>query len=249
MQKLITVITATYNAGKTLERCILSVIEQKGNDIEYIIADGASTDNTMDVVRKYQSSIDCVISEPDRGVYDAWNKALRHAHGKWILFLGADDFYEPDAFDLYRGILDANECSDIDIVSAKCRLINSQGKELRIFGNAYDWDQFRHGTNCLSHGTTLHNRKLFSELGDYDLRFDVNADFEFLLRKRMKALFLDHIILNMQDGGISYSSKGIYQSFLVKRFHHSADVLHDVYYLVKGLSGFYVRRFLWRLTK
>ena len=247
--RLITVITASYNAADTIERSILSVVSQKTDDIEYIIIDGNSRDDTMKIVEKYKNSIDYTISEPDKGVYDAWNKGLAAAHGEWIVFLGADDFYEPDTFKKYRDFILSHNIDGIDIISAKCRLLHPEGEELRIFGQKYEWNKFRHGTNCVSHGTTLHNARLFKELGNYDIRFNINADFEFLLRRPMKALFIDAIILNMQDGGLSYSAKGIIQSYQVKKHRHSGDVFHDTYFLLKGLTGFYLRRLLWKITK
>ena len=247
--KLITVITASYNAADTIERSILSIINQKADDIAYIIIDGNSKDDTMKIVERYRDRIDYAISEPDKGVYDAWNKGLTAAHGQWIVFLGADDFYEPDTFKKYRDFINSHDVTDIDIISAKCRLINAQGKELRILGQKYEWRKFRHGINCVAHGTTLHNAKLFKELGNYDIRFNINADFEFLLRRPMKALFIDSIILDMQYGGLSYSAKGIIQSYQVKKYRNSADCFHDNYYLLKGLTGFYLRKLIWKITK
>lgn len=248
-KKLITVITASFNAADTIERTILSVICQKKDDIEYIIADGASRDETMSVINRYREKIDHVISEHDNGVYDAWNKALKYAHGEWIIFLGADDFYEPDTFDTFRDFINSYDTANVDLISAKCRLINYKGKELRTFGKAYNWELFRNGNNCLAHGATLHNVKLFAELGRYDIHFNINADFEFLLRRKMNGLFIDKVLLNMQEGGISYSANGLIQCYRIKRYRKSSDTVHDIYYLIKGLTGFYLRKFFWDITK
>lgn len=91
----ITVVTVTYNAEKFLEPTLNSVIRQQYDDLEYIIIDGKSTDGTMDIVQRYRSSISLVISEPDKGIYDAMNKGLMNATGEWIIFMNAgDSFYD-----------------------------------------------------------------------------------------------------------------------------------------------------------
>lgn len=248
IEKLITVITATYNAGATLERCIQSVLCQKTSDIEYLVVDGASTDNTLEIIDKYREGIDIVISEPDKGVYDAWNKALALCHGKWIMFLGADDYYVDNIFSMYKQFLATKETENIDLVSAKCQLINANEVPLRVFGAPYKWQEFRN-KNRLSHGSALHNRKLFDEVGKFDIRYNISADYELLLRKKLNALFMDEVVIYMQDGGMSYSADGLIQTFMVKHARHSSDLPHDIYYLIKGLTGFYLRKIFWSITK
>lgn len=88
MKKIISIIIATYNAEKTLKRCLSSIISQKNDQLELLIIDGGSVDRTMDIVKDVSQSIDVIISEPDKGLYDAWNKALRLATGEWIMVFG-----------------------------------------------------------------------------------------------------------------------------------------------------------------
>jgi glycosyltransferase involved in cell wall biosynthesis len=88
---LITIVTVVLNGNNDLESCILSVLRQKCDNLEYIILDGGSTDGTLDILRKYENSIDYWVSEPDRGIYDAMNKAVYLARGRWVYFLGCDD--------------------------------------------------------------------------------------------------------------------------------------------------------------
>lgn len=89
---LVSVITVTYNAEKFIENCIKNVIGQKLNNVEHIIVDGISTDGTVSIIKNYESHIAYFLSEADAGIYDAMNKAVRFCKGRWILFLGADDF-------------------------------------------------------------------------------------------------------------------------------------------------------------
>lgn len=85
------IITVSYNAVQSIEETILSVINQNYNNIQYIIIDGLSNDGTMEIITKYQSKISHIISEPDKGIYDAMNKGMKVADGDFVLFLGADD--------------------------------------------------------------------------------------------------------------------------------------------------------------
>ena len=90
---LVTVITACYNSGNFLEDAVLSVINQTYKPIQHIIIDGKSSDNTLEIIKKYQNNISMWISEPDSGYADAWNKGLRYAKGDIVGMLNADDMY------------------------------------------------------------------------------------------------------------------------------------------------------------
>lgn len=98
---LITVVTVSYNAASTIEGTILSVINQTYSNIEYIIIDGGSTDGTVDIIKKYSDKISYWVSEPDKGIYDAMNKGIAKATGKWINFMNAGDtFYDEKVIDI-----------------------------------------------------------------------------------------------------------------------------------------------------
>ncbi|MCM1759079.1 glycosyltransferase, partial [Bacteroides ovatus] len=132
MKKIISIIIATYNAEKTLKRCLSSIISQKNDQLELLIIDGGSADRTMDIVKDVSHSIDVIISEPDKGLYDAWNKALRLVTGEWIMFLGADDYLLEGAIDVYWNYLKTHTWEGVDIITAQSQLIDDKGKYLRI---------------------------------------------------------------------------------------------------------------------
>ena len=89
----VTVVTVTYNAAESLEKTILSVLQQNYSNVEYIIIDGGSTDGSVEIIKKYSDKIAYWVSEPDRGIYDAMNKGIRKATGEWINFMNAGDLF------------------------------------------------------------------------------------------------------------------------------------------------------------
>ena len=95
-QPLISIVTVVLNGAQTLEKSMQSVFQQKFNDYEYIVIDGGSSDGTLEILQKYDRHITYWLSEPDKGVYDAMNKAIKIAQGEWIYFLGADDYLTCD---------------------------------------------------------------------------------------------------------------------------------------------------------
>ena len=108
MDKKISIITATYNAELVFEDLVNSIIPQKTNDIEFIVIDGGSKDNTLNIMKKYNSNIDYWISEQDNGIYDAWNKGIRVSTGEWIMFLGADDILHQNTISDYIKVINKN---------------------------------------------------------------------------------------------------------------------------------------------
>jgi len=87
----VTIITAVYNGASLLQETIQSVIDQSSDDMEFLVIDGGSTDGTLDILRRYDAVLDLWVSEPDNGIYDAFNKGVALAKGEWVIFLGAGD--------------------------------------------------------------------------------------------------------------------------------------------------------------
>lgn len=116
----VSVLTVVRNGEATLRRAIESVIGQLGEYAEYVIVDGASTDGTLDIIRAYEDRLACWLSEPDRGIYDAMNKALSLARGDWVIFLGADDELKPSLQAVTRELTDPNAVyyGDVEIAAS-----------------------------------------------------------------------------------------------------------------------------------
>ncbi len=200
---LVTVITATYNAAKYLPDAIQSIREQDYGNIEYIVVDGASTDGTVDVIRANEDIIDRWISEPDTGIYAAWNKGVRLARGEWIAFLGADDIYCAGAIEAYMNAIRCCRDNPPHYISSRVNL--TLGREvLRTVGQRWNWRAFRKRMN-VAHVGSLHHRSLFEQYGLFDESYRICGDYEFLLRpgSNLRAAYVGAITANVSIAGIS----------------------------------------------
>lgn len=172
----ISVITVVRNGEQCIEKTIQSVLHQTYKNIEYIVVDGASTDNTLKIIRKFDHKIDKIVSEPDKGIYDAMNKGWRLATGDYVLFMnGGDRFYQDDSIEM---IFSQKQTCDIvfadgiaDVYNTKHPLpINSSGKiELYKF----------FCSTSLCHQATFIRRSLLNKIGGYSLDFKIISDHYF----------------------------------------------------------------------
>jgi glycosyltransferase involved in cell wall biosynthesis len=201
-----TVITAVRNGGAAMEQTIRSLGAQTFRNFEYIVLDAGSTDGTVGLLRRSSGLIDYWRSEPDSGIYDAWNKGLALARGRWISFLGAGDEYYPDALDQYADFLARSGRADaLRYVSSKVDL--AQGDRLLgTIGQPWRWDRFSRYM-CVAHVGSIHSRELFSECGSFDTRYQICGDYELLLRPRasLSSAYLPVATARMSYGGVSVS--------------------------------------------
>ena len=203
----ISVVIAVRNGAATLEACLDSVLGQTYPDWELIVIDGASTDGTQEIIRRQADKIAFWVSEPDRGIYNAWNKALDHASGSWMIFLGADDRFA-DSTVLSRASAALHDAEGpYGVVYGALRILDERGNEVRVEGDA--WPSVRDGFRTemtIPHPATFHHRSLFARRGRFDERFRIAGDYEFLLRELLDrdALFIaDLVLVDMALGGIS----------------------------------------------
>lgn len=217
----ITIVTATYNAEIVLENLIKSIIPQKSEEIEFIIIDGNSKDNTLEIIKRYQSYIDYWISEPDKGIYDAWNKGIKVAKGEWIMFLGADDELLPNSIYKYLHLINSKDLSSYDYISAQNEYINDENKLIKLLGNGAKWKLMRRGNSAAHVGSLHHKKNLFGSIGYYNLNYKICADYELLLRKKnnLKSYFFKTKIARMKVGGMSFTTRAIIESYKIRRLH------------------------------
>ena len=199
---LFSVVTVVFNGAKTLAATIDSVHRQTFRDFEYIVLDGASTDGTVAILERHTEQIDHWRSEPDAGVYDAWNKALGLVRGEWVSFLGADDVYCDDALERYAAVI-AGLKTDAQYISSRVQLVKNSAV-VRTIGSPWTWPAFsRYMT--VAHVGSMHHRSLFEEHGRFDSSYRLCGDYELLLRPRdhLRAAFLDAVTARMALGGLS----------------------------------------------
>lgn len=205
----ISIITACLNSEKTIEDTIRSVVDQTYPHIEFIIVDGQSTDRTLSIIRKYQSHIARVISEPDQGVYDAFNKGIEHSTGDVLYFLNSDD-YLTDQWVIEEVAQRFYENDGLKIVYGKVKKVDEKSGFFDIRGQAMDIDDLKKG-KMMPHQGMFVKRELFQKYGSFDLQYKIVSVFDrnilFLLNHFPEAEFINRVIAVFRIGGISSSLK------------------------------------------
>lgn len=248
---LISIVVAVYNGSQTLPQCIDSVVQQTYSNKELIVIDGGSNDGTVEILKANNEHIRYWISEPDRGIYNAWNKALAQAQGEWICFLGADDFFwDAQVLEKMSGHIQKLP-TDIRVVYGQIMLLNSNDEQ--VFLSGVPWQNVKKRFKqimCIPHTGALHRRSLFEQHGVFDESFRIAGDYELLLRelKSADAEFIPGLItVAMRQGGISSKPANV---LVVMREWRVASRLHgqrvpSVSWLMAMLRV-YIRLLLWQ---
>jgi len=196
----ISIITVCFNAASTLEKTILSVLTQNYSNLEYIVVDGGSKDQTLEIVKKYKNKISHVISEPDNGPFDAMNKGISLATGELVGIINADDWYEIDTFQKVAKAYSENYGVDL------------------ICGNMQYWEGSRKGKlsianlgrlkkeMSLNHPTFFITKVGYTKFGNFDLNYRLASDYELALRfhiNNAKIIVIDSMLANMSLDGMS----------------------------------------------
>jgi len=206
----VTIITISYNAEKTISQTIQSVLNQTYGNIEYIIIDGASKDSTFEIIETFKSNISKVVSERDKGLYDAFNKGLNQATGDIIGILNADDFY-PHSSVISNVVELFNNNPNAEAISTSVQIFKNNQfiKPFRTYHakNFKKW-QFRIGIQPPHPGFFITSKAL-SKVGSYNEAFRISGDFDWLLRaiwvRNIKVIYSNLVTVFMRDGGLSAS--------------------------------------------
>lgn len=206
----VSVITIAYNSGKSIADAIKSVMEQTYPNIEYIIVDGQSTDNTMDIVQSFGARITKQISEPDKGIYDALNKGIRLAEGDVVGFLHSDDIFAgPDVIADVVGLFSEKQT---DSVYGDLQYVYKNDTS-RVFRNwkagVFSMKKLRFGW-MPPHPTFYVKKQVYDQHGLFDTSFKIAADYESMLRflgkHRITTAYLPRVMVKMRIGGASNRS-------------------------------------------
>ena len=204
---LISIIVAVYNGKATLQQCIDSVVQQTYPNKELIVIDGGSSDGTVELLGVNSNKLSFWISEPDNGIYNAWNKGLEQASGEWICFLGADDYFWNDTVLERMAAQLIKLPASIRVAYGQIMQIGNDGKSSHIIGEP--WLNIKEAFKqhmCIPHVGTMHRKKLFELRGKFDESFGIAGDYELLLRELITgdaAFIPDLIVAGQRLGGLS----------------------------------------------
>ena len=203
MNPKLSLITICYNSYNHITRCLNSVSSQRFKDFEYIIIDGKSSDGTLEEIKKFKC-VDKLISEPDKGIYEAFNKGIKNAKGEVIGFLNSDDvFFNEDSLGLiYESFDDKTDCVFGDLIYT-----DSKNKLKRIWkSRPFSNGLFKNGW-MPAHPTFYCKKSIYEKHGLYNESYKIAGDFELMMRflekNKIRSKYIPKNIVNMRVGGIS----------------------------------------------
>ena len=209
----ISVVTPSFNQGPFIERTVRSVLDQEGDfDLEYIVMDGGSTDETLDILRKYEDRLTWV-SEKDRGQSDAVNKGWKAAKGEILGWINSDDTYEPGAL---AAVAEEHGKSPFEWCFGACRMIDEADREIRRFITNYKTSQCERytytrllGRNFVSQPATFVSRQAFDEVGEIDLGLTFAMDYDYWLRlgRKYEPRYIPRCLSNFRWHDVSKNGK------------------------------------------
>jgi len=242
----VSIITIAYNAENTIFNSLNSVFNQSHKNIEHIIIDGGSRDNTLKICKNFPF-ISNIVSEPDNGVYDAFNKGLKLATGDIIGFLNSDDvFFNENSV---QEIVNAFSNNETDIVYGNLDYVNAEGKVIRNWiSKSYEIGLIKKAW-MPAHPTFYCKKEVYDRLGGYNDSFKIGGDFELCLRylevNKVPSFYLNKKLVKMLVGGISNS--GLKSKWTIYKEELRAFKINKVYvnpiifflYKLKKLKQFF----------
>lgn len=206
----ITVVTAVYNAKDTVVNAIESVLNQSYSNVETIVIDGGSTDGTKEIIEEYRDRLDLFISEPDNGIYDAFNKGIKYATGDIVGFLNADDLY--DNIGVLSCIAEAFSTSGIEAVYGDLVYVYQAepDKVIRYWkSGTYSLSKLKYGW-MPPHPTFYVRRSIYEMVGGFDVSFHIASDYDCMLRilghHKICCKYIPQTFVKMRLGGVSNRS-------------------------------------------
>jgi glycosyltransferase involved in cell wall biosynthesis len=242
----VSVITATYNLEDTIERTLYSIKSQTFRDIQAVIVDGASRDNTISLVTPLLDENDILRSEPDLGIYDALNKGLALAEGEILAFLHSDDVYFDN--NVISDVVDAFSDDTVDVVYGD--VVFFSGRNVLKIKRRYRSDTLSEKNlawgKMPAHTAMFIRRRVYEKIGYFDTDFKIAGDYDFLCRvvqyADLKSVYLSSVLVRMQLGGLS--TGGFRNSILLNKEVFSAIRKNGIYTNVFMLLSKYPSKIL-----
>jgi glycosyltransferase involved in cell wall biosynthesis len=244
---LVCVVVATMNAREHLQECLDSIYEQTNASWEILLIDGGSTDGTQELTRRNAKRIKYWVSEPDRGVYDAWNKALPHVSAKWVIFLGADDRLRDE--NVLKNMAPLLEDPELNsrLVYGRVAFTAHDGSVLRQQGRPWDQIAKRFSKEmCIPHQGVFHRSDIFQETG-FDPKFRYAGDYALLLGEiaHRPPVFHDLCIAAWRQGGLTSNagqSISVLREFRLARAQHGFTGGHPYWIEFKAWIKYWLVR-------
>ncbi len=216
----VSIVTVCFNSAATIRDAIESVLGQSHTDIEYIIIDGNSTDDTMKIVSEYEDRIATVVSEPDNGIYDAMNKGVRAATGDIVGILNSDDFFASP--DVVADVVEAfRKNNDVGMVFGDVVFVSPDDlTQVRRYYSSRHFRPWKLRFGYMPpHPATFVRRDLYTRFGEYNLDYRIASDYEMFVRwlfgNKVRFHRIDKVMVQMRLGGIS--TAGVRSSILLNR--------------------------------
>ncbi len=239
---LVSIITICYNRSKTISDCINSVLQQDYSNIEYIVIDGNSTDDTVNIIQSFGDKITYFISEPDKGMYDAINKGLSLATGDIVGLMHSDDVFY-DASVISKVVNAFIKAPNTDAVYGDGIYVTNDEQQKIVrnrIGGDYDYKRLKSGWLPL-HPTVYIKKSVIDKYGNYNLDFKIASDTEFLLRYLFKykinVTYLNTYIVKMRMGGLSTNYKRAFEVLI-------EDYNIYKYHKLSGIKVVFQKKFL-----
>lgn len=250
----ISIITICYNSEKSISSAIESLLNQTNTNFEYFIIDGSSTDNTLSIIKSYEAKFVeskipfYLLSEPDKGIGDAWNKGLKLASGSIIGLLNADDIYHPSTIDIIEKQIEKD--STPKLYYGICKYINN-GEILKVNRASFNDKKLIKGFG-FTHTTCFVSKEIYNKIGNFNTNVKIAVDTEFLIRCYKQNVFFEKLnnVTYMSMGGVSdKKSKQAYFEYLDLLNEHqlidssklkNQKLVYTLYYPFRSLikSGF-----------
>ena len=216
MPLLVTIITVSYNSALTISDTIKSVLNQTYKNIEYILVDGNSKDNTIEIIKSYKKEfkdkgiIYKWIIEPDNGIYDAMNKGLLIASGDIIGIINSDDWYNPDAI---AEIVNLNKDNTYHIISGNLNKVNSKKEIYKTIKNKKDIKKNIKKIMPINHPATFVHKTVYKRIGVFNTKYKLSADYDLIFRAfnaGVNFLFTNKVLVNMRNTGKTHQTKNLF---------------------------------------
>lgn len=237
------IVTVCYNSEKTIEKTIKSILNQTFQDYEYIIIDGKSRDCTLEIVKKYQEQFGNkmkVVSERDNGLYDAMNKGIRLATGRYVSILNSDDWYNPNTLQYVHELTEKE--NEYYAVIGNIQRVSEDEKPIYI----YDFDMDRIEKKiAFGHPSMFITKTVYEEVGEYNLEYSLAADIDFQYRLYEKDSITwnvsKEVFTNMRAGGATdnpkYRKKWVAQYSEINHRYKGGNILFHKFKCYFGIWG------------